>query len=221
MKLTFGFLKKLKKNNRKEWFDAHKDEYLTAKAEFEVLVDKVLKEVKRFDKSISPDLAAKECTFRIYRDVRFSKNKTPYKNHMAADINPGGRKSGLAGYYFHIEPGNSFVAGGLWMPEPETLQAIRQEIDYNPDPLLKTLKSSSFKKYFEGLDEEDKMKTSPKGFDKNHPQIDLLRNRHFLVSAILTDAQVLSPGVVKHIVDRMKAMLPLLRYLREAQAQHD
>src|SRR5688500_7497070 len=106
MKKIFDFLRKLKKNNRKEWFDSHKDEYLVAKSEFEAFSEKILKGVKKFDASISHDLAVKNCTFRIYRDVRFSKNKQPYKNNMALDINPGGRKSGLAGYYLHLEPGN-------------------------------------------------------------------------------------------------------------------
>jgi uncharacterized protein (TIGR02453 family) len=216
-KKVFNFLKKLKKNNRKEWFDAHKDEFLEAKDEFEAFVTKVLAGLRKFDKDIGADLQPKQCIFRIYRDIRFSKDKTPYKTHMSADINPGGRKSGKAGYYFQLSPGHSFVAGGLWMPEPPVLQAIRQEIDYSPEKLLGTLKSPSLRKYFKGLDDEDKMSTAPKGFDKNHPQIDLLRNRHFLVSTTLSDAQMQGPKAVDALLGPMKAMLPLLKYLREAQ----
>jgi uncharacterized protein (TIGR02453 family) len=217
MNITFAFLKKLKRNNRKEWFDAHKENYLEAKEEFEALTGKVLRGVRKFDRHIGADLQPRNCIFRIYRDVRFSKNKTPYKTHVSADISPGGRKSPVAGYYFHIEPGNSFVAGGLWMPEPETLQAVRQEIDYNADALLKIFASPSFKKYFKGLDEEDKMVTAPKGFEKNHPHIGLLRNRHFLVSTVLSDKQVLSDKVAENVIAPMKAMHPFLEYLRAAQ----
>lgn len=162
-------------------------------------------------------MKGKDCTFRIYKDVRFSKDKTPYKVNMGASINPGGKKSMEAGYYIHIEPGNSFLAGGVWMPEPQQLNAIRQEIDYNPEPLLKVLKSASFKKYFNGLDEDGKLSTAPKGYDKNHPHIDLLKNRHFIVSHALNDKQVTGKNFVATVAAGFKAMHPLMEYLREAK----
>jgi uncharacterized protein (TIGR02453 family) len=217
MKTIFPFLKQLKTNNNKEWFDAHKDEYLKAKEEYETLVDEVIKGVRKFDKKIDPSLAAKQCTFRIYKDVRFSKDKTPYKTNMGASINPGGKKSVTAGYYLHCEPGNSFVAGGVWMPEPDVLAAIRQEIDYNPKPLLKLMNAASFKKYFKGFDEDGKLKTVPKGYDKDHPQIDILKNKHFIVSHNLNDKQMTGPDNVNIIVEGFKAMYPLMEYLRVAQ----
>lgn len=216
MKATLKFLKEIKQNNSKDWFDVHKNEYLFAKEEYATLVDSIIKGIRVFDKKISADLKGKDCLFRIYKDVRFSKDKTPYKTNFGASINPGGKKSLVAGYYLHIEPGASFLAGGMYMPEPTMLQAIRQEIDYNPNPLLKIFKSASFKNYFKGLSDEGKLKTTPKGFDKDHPQIDLLRNKHFIVVYNLSDKQILDAKVSKLITDGFKAMHPFLEYLRKA-----
>ena len=220
MEKTIAFLKSIEKNNNKEWFDANKDKYLAAKEEFEVLVDKLIKGLAKFDKQISADMKAKDCTFRIYKDVRFSKDKTPYKNNMGASMNPGGKKSLVAGYYFHMQPGGaSFLAGGVYMPEAPILQAVRQEIDYNPQPLLKILKSAGFKKYFKGLDEEGKLKTAPKGFEKDHPQLELLKNKHFIVSSALSDKDLSSKNLADTILGGFKAMHPLMMYLREAVAK--
>lgn len=216
METTFSFLKKLEANNNRDWFEKNKPAYLKAKEEFEVFVQEIINGIAKFDKRISPDLKVKDCTFRIYKDVRFSKDKTPYKNNMGASINPGGKKSLVAGYYFHLQPEGSFLAGGVYMPEPEMLNAIRQEIDYNSAPLLKILKSASFKKYFKGLDEEGALKTAPKGYDKEHPLIDLLRNRHFIASHAFTNKQVLDKNAAKEIVAGFKAMHPFLEYLRAA-----
>lgn len=217
MKNVFPFLKQLKNHNNKDWFDANKEKYLVAKEEFEEFIDLVIIGIKKFDKKIDDSITAKKSTFRIYKDVRFSKDKTPYKTNMGASMNPGGKKSTTAGYYLHCEPGNCFVAGGVWMPEPATLNAIRQEIDYNPKPLQKIMGSASFKKYFKGFDDEGKLKSAPKGFDKDHPLIDLLKNRHFIVSHNLSDKQMLDANAIKHISEIFKAMHPLMEYLRTAQ----
>lgn len=217
MEKTIAFLKAIQKNNNKEWFDANKDKYLAAKEEYEVLVDQLIKGLSKFDKQVPASMKAKDCTFRIYKDVRFSKDKTPYKTNMGASMNPGGKKSLVAGYYFHMEPGGkSFLAGGVYMPEPAILQAIRQEIDYNPEPLLKVLKSAGFKKYFNGLDGEDKLKTAPKGFEKDHPQLELLKNKHFVVSHYLDDKELSSKNLADTVLGGFKAMHPFLMYLREA-----
>ena len=216
MEKTLGFLKKLKTNNNREWFEKNKAQFLEAKEEFEGFIDELIKGLRKIDKEISPELKAKECVFRIYKDVRFSKDKSPYKINMGASINPGGKKSLVAGYYFHMEPGGSFLAGGVYMPEPAMLQAIRQEIDYNPEPLNKILKSVSFKKYFKGFDEDDKLKTMPKGFEKEHPQADLLKNKHFVVSHYFSDKDLLDKKLVQETLAGFKAMLPLLLYLRAA-----
>jgi len=216
METVFTFLKKLESNNNRDWFEKNKGNYIKAKDDFEIFTQQIINGIAKFDKGISPDLKAKDCTFRIYKDVRFSKDKTPYKNNMGASINPGGKKSLMAGYYLHIQPGGSFLAGGVWMPEAPILNAIRQEIDYNSAPLLKIMKSASFKKYFKGLDSEDALKTAPKGFDKDHPLIDLLRNKHFVVSHYFSDKQILDKNAAKEIVAGFKAMHPFLEYLREA-----
>ena len=150
METTLDFLKKLKNNNNREWFDSNKTEYLASKEIFEEFVSELIKGINKFDKKVSLDLKPKDCTFRIYKDVRFSKDKTPYKNNMSASINPGGKKSNIPGYYFHLEPEACFLAGGVYMPMPDDLKAIRQEIDYNPLPLINVLKSASFKKEFNG-----------------------------------------------------------------------
>ena len=220
MEKPISFLKALKNNNSKEWFDANKDKYLAAKEEFEGLVDQLIKGIHKFDKQLPADMKGKDCTFRIYKDVRFSKDKTPYKTNMGASINPGGKKSLVAGYYFHLEPGgNSFLAGGVYMPEPPVLNAVRQEIDYNPEPLLKVLKSAAFKKYFKGLDEEGQLKTAPKGFEKDHPQLELLKNRHFVVSHPISDKQLSSKDLADTVLGGFKAMHPFLMYMREAVAK--
>lgn len=216
MQKTLNFLKTIKSNNNKDWFDKNKDRYIEAKEEFELFVDKLIKGTAKFDKKISSDMKAKDCVFRIYKDVRFSKDKTPYKSNFGASINPGGKKSLVAGYYLHLEPGASFLAGGVYMPQPDMLNAIRQEIDYNTDAFLKILRSASFKKFFKGLDEEDKLKTAPKGFEKDHPHIELLKNKHFIVSYPLSDKQLSEKNADANILAGFKAMYPFLEYLREA-----
>lgn len=218
MKKTLGFLKNIKANNNREWFEKNKAAYQEAKEEYELFIDKLIKGIGKFDKKISADMKAKDCVFRIYKDVRFSKDKTPYKTNFGASMNPGGKKSLTAGYYLHIEPGASFLAGGVYMPEPDRLNAIRQEIDYNPDPFFKILNSAAFKKYFKGLDDEGKLKTAPKGFDKDHPHLEVLKNKHFIVSYAISDKELNDAGLEATILGGFKAMHPFLEYLREATA---
>lgn len=213
---TTAFLKALKNNNNKEWFDKNKSKYLDAKEEFDVFVEGLIKQISKFDKQIQPDMKAKDCVFRIYKDVRFSKDKTPYKTHFGAHFTPGGKNSGAAGYYLHFQPGNLFIAGGNWQPEPPQLNAIRQEIDYNGDKLVKLMKAKPFSKYYDGLSDEDKLKTVPKGYDKEHKHIDLLKNRSFVVYHEIGDSKLKGKEFEKTVVDGFKAMLPFLGFLREA-----
>jgi len=216
METTLHFLKKLKINNNREWFDSNKTEYLASKEIFEEFVSELIKGINKFDKKVSLDLKPKDCTFRIYKDVRFSKDKTPYKNNMSASINPGGKKSNIPGYYFHLEPDGCFLAGGVYMPMPDVLKAIRQEIDYNPLPLINVLKSASFKKEFNGLDKEDKLKNPPKGFNKDHAHSEILKNRHFIVSQKFENKVILKKEGLSKTLDSFKAMYPFLDYLRKA-----
>ena len=216
METTLHFLKKLKINNNREWFDSNKTEYLASKEIFEEFVSELIKGINKFDKKVSLDLKPKDCTFRIYKDVRFSKDKTPYKNNMSASINPGGKKSNIPGYYFHLEPEACFLAGGVYMPMPDDLKAIRQEIDYNPLPLINILKSASFKKQFNGLDKEDKLKNPPKGFNKDHAHSEILKNKHFIVSRKFENKVILKKEGLSKTLDSFKAMYPFLDYLRKA-----
>ncbi len=212
----FSFLKALKKNNNREWFEKNKNKYLDAKAEFEFLIHDVIKGISKFDKRIGADMEAKDCVFRIYKDVRFSKDKTPYKTHFGASISPGGRKSHVAGYYFHMQPGSVFLAGGNWQPEPAQLQAIRQEIDYNGGKLTGIINSKTFKKYFGSLSEEDKLKTMPKGFDKDNKHIELLKLKSFIAYHEMSDKKAAAKDFDKQISNGFKAMFPFILFLREA-----
>lgn len=215
MKTTLKFLSALKNNNNREWFEANKDQFLSSKEELESAVAKIIAGIAKFDPLVK-DLEPKNCIFRIYKDVRFSKDKTPYKTNLGASITPGGKKIQAPGYYFHIEPNKCFIAGGLYMPTPEQLNAIRQEIDYNADELLKIFKSKSFSANFKGLDEIDPLKTTPKGYDKDHKHINLLRNKHFIVSFDLKDKDVLDPKAIEKMVSVFKSMYPFMEYLRHA-----
>lgn len=216
-KSTLDFLKALKKNNNRDWFEKNKDKYLAAKKNVEDFTDEVIKSFSTFDKSLA-GLKAKECVFRIYRDVRFSKDKSPYKTNMGATINAGGRKMEVAGYYLHIDPEKSFLAGGRWMPSSDHLKKIRQEIVYNGKKLKKILADKEFKKYFGDLDETEGYKLSrpPKGFDKNHPDIELLKFNSFIVWHEYKDKDVLSKNFLKELTKGAKIMKPMNDFLNEA-----
>jgi uncharacterized protein (TIGR02453 family) len=212
---TLDFLKKLRKNNNKEWFDKNKKAYEVAREDFLAYVQKLIAGVSSFEPS-AKELDPKKCVFRIYRDVRFSKDKTPYKTHFGAHITRGGVKTSGTGYYVHIEPGNSFLAGGWWMPESPELNAIRQEIDYNQEEFKNMLKDKAFVRYFKKLDEEHKLKTIPKGYDKNHPFIELLKLKSFTVTSELKDETVTGKDFVKHSISVFKAVKPLNDFLARA-----
>lgn len=213
METILKFLKQLSKNNNKEWFDIHRKTYENSKAEFEAVVKLVIEKSIEFDNQLV-GLEAKKCLFRINKDVRFSKDKSPYKLNMGASINPGGKKSMIPGYYIHIEPGNSYLAGGCYQPLPEVLAAIRQEIDYNSAELKKIIAAQDFKKYFKELSQEDKLKTAPKGYEKTHPEISLLQLKHFITIHPLKDEDVLNKNFPTYAVKVFKAMYPLNLFLR-------
>jgi uncharacterized protein (TIGR02453 family) len=214
METTFKFLKQLAKNNSKEWFDENRKVYETSKAEFEQIVKSVIEKSAQFDKELA-GLEPKKCLFRINRDIRFSKDKSPYKLNMGASINPGGKKEMGAGYYIHIQPGKSFLAGGCYMPPPEVLAKIRQEIDYNTKEFKKILAAKDFKTYFKDLsDEEDKLKTAPKGYAKDHPELSLLQHKHFIVVHNLKDEQIMDKNFPTYAAKVFKATHPLNLFLR-------
>ncbi len=214
-KSTLEFLSKLSKNNNKEWFDKNRPTYELAKTNFKEFVSELIISTAKFDSSIK-HLEAKNCIFRINRDVRFSKNKSPYKNNLGAILSPGGKKSFSAGYYIQIQPGESFIAGGMWQPPTPQINAIRQEIDYNAAEFKKIIGSKEFKKLLGKLSDEDKLKSVPKGYDKSHPEIELLKFKSYITVYNLKDSEVLSKDFLKHCNEVMKAMQPLNLFLRRA-----
>ena len=214
--LIFKFLKDLSKNNDREWFEKNKPKYLAAKEEFDGFVTALLDELIKFDGSLH-GLNPKKLTFRIYRDVRFSKDKRPYKTNMGASFSAAGKGMGKPGYYLHIEPGNkSFIAGGLFMPEPETLNKIRQEIDYNGKVLTKIMSDKKFKKDFAKFWDEDKLKRAPKGYAEDHPYIDWLKLKSFITTRSLTDKEVKDKKFLKQSAGLAKSLKPLNDFLSEA-----
>jgi uncharacterized protein (TIGR02453 family) len=215
--LIFKFLKSVARNNNRDWFEKNKSVYLEAKSSFEDFLEAFHKELVKIDESLG-SLNPRKMGFRIYRDVRFSKDKRPYKTNMGAGFSPHGKMEQESGYYIHIEPGKSFIAGGIYMPNPENLAKIRQEIDYNAAKFLKILDGKEFKKYFDGLSDWDRVKTAPKGYPKDHPHIDLLKNKSFTVSCQLTDAEVTGKNFVKKLAVICKSIKQLNDYLNEALA---
>jgi uncharacterized protein (TIGR02453 family) len=215
---TLDFLKKLSRNNNREWFEKNKSRYLEIKEEFESFVAGVLADMIIFDESLV-GLNPKKLTFRIYRDVRFSKDKTPYKTNLSAGISPGGKGMGVPGYYFQVEPGNkSIVAAGMYQPSPENLAKIRQEIDYNGEQLTQILKERKFKKVFGELWSEDKLKTMPKGYAADHPHSELLKLKSFMVLRSFSDSEVTGKRFQKDLIDAMKTGKPLNDFLTEGLA---
>ncbi len=179
MKTIIDFLTKLKQNNNRDWFNENKKHYNDAKSDFEDLINRLIPATNHFDPEIGT-ISAKQCVFRIFRDVRFSNDKSPYKTNMGGFIARGGRKGGFAGYYLHIDPEQSFIAGGLHMPAPEELKKARQEILYNIDDFKSIINKPSFKKTF-GEIEGEQLKRPPKDFPADFPDIDLLKFKSYTV----------------------------------------
>lgn len=215
---TFAFLKELKENNNREWFNANKARHEEAKNNVLEFVNNLIPELVKVDKNVPATLSAKDCVMRIYRDIRFSLNKTPYKTNFGAGISPDGKNFKGPGYYIHIEPNNSFVAGGSWFPESNELKAIRQEIDYNYPSFESIIEASAFKNYFGSLDQEGALKTAPKGYSSDHPHIDILKLKSFTVSSFISNEQLESKGSVKIISEGFEYMYPFINFLRNAIA---
>ena len=211
---TIKFLKDLKKNNNKSWFDSHRKEYETAKEDFARFVQTIINMQGKNDPSIA-GLKAKECMFRINRDVRFAKDKSPYKTNFGASINKGGKKSMRAGYYFHFEPGQSFAGGGMYMPMPDDLRKIRQEIDYNFDAFKKLIGTKKFKTLYGTLDRSDAYLLSrvPKGYEADNPAADYLKLKSFIAFVPISDADLNSKTLVKKTIQAFETLQPLLQFL--------
>lgn len=215
-KTTLQFLTELKKNNSKEWFDANRKKYETAKEDVKDITEKLIIALGKHDEEIG-QLHAKDCTFRINRDVRFSKNKAPYKTNISCIFSKGGKKAATAGFYVHIETGAAFVAAGYWAPEPNKLAAVRQEIDYNLNDWKKILNAKKFKATFEnGLSKDDILQRPPKGYDIENPAIEFLKLKSFIVSKKVSDAELLDKDFVKNITTLYVVVKPMLDFLNTA-----
>lgn len=205
MKKTFEFLKQLEKNNNREWFASHKEEYESAVRENKVFFNKVHAELQKYDNIKGIHI------FRIYRDVRFSKDQMPYKTNFGAGysrVKPMLR----GGYYIHLEPGNSFVGGGFWGPDAKDLLRIRKEFEISTSEIEKITSDKTFIRYFKEI-QGDAVKTAPRGFDKNHPSIDLIRKKQYVVMRKFTDQEVASEGFLKEALLTFLAMRPFFDYM--------
>ena len=216
---TLVFLKELKENNHKEWFDANRKRYELAKEDYQGFLTSLLVSLsEKADPSLS-HVSAKDCMFRINRDVRFSKDKSPYKTNFGASIGKGGKKSPLAGYYLHCEPGDkSFIAGGVWMPMAPDLQKIRQEVDYNLPEFQAIVESAKFKAAFGALDisESGTLSRPPKGYDENNPALPYLKLKSFIASQPISDKLLTSTSLIGTVTDAVAGLRPLVNFANRA-----
>lgn len=214
---TLNYIRQLSENNNKSWFEANREQYNSAKADFEVLVHLVIDAFGKTDPDIAT-LQVKDCIFRQYRDIRFSKDKTPYKAHFGASFDRGGKKAGNAGYYLHIEPGNkSMVGGGIWMPEAASLKKLRQEIDYNYDEFLEIINSEPFQQQFGELESgEYKLSREPKGYQKDNPAIEYLKLKSLVATKPLADKEVTSKNLLDTISTSFAALKPLIYFINRS-----
>ena len=214
---TLKFLKDLKKNNNKPWFDTHRKQYEEAKNDFGSFIQVVIDKHGQKDETIR-EQEAKKCMFRINRDIRFSKDKTPYKTNMGASINRGGRKSVFAGYYFHCEPGESFVGGGIWMPMPPETKKVRQEIDYCFDEFKKIVQAKKFTNIYGDLYSGEDMSLSrvPQGFDKDNPAGEYLKLKSWIAMQSLKDVDLTSKELLKKTLMAFEALQPMVAFINRA-----
>lgn len=211
---SFSFLRLLKQNNNRDWYHANKNIYNDAKLEFEHITEIILHEMVVTDKSLA-GLTPKDCIFRIFRDVRFSKDKSPYKTNFGTFLAPGGRKGGYAGYYLHIEPGVSFVAGGIYMPPSPVLKAVRQDIFEHTEEFKQIVTEAKERHHFEGFFGE-KLSGAPRGFPKDFPDIELLKYKSYGLSKSLSDSELTNEQILQKIILDFKCLTPLIQFINEA-----
>lgn len=208
---TFQFLRDLKENNDRDWFAANKPRYQTAHAEAVAFAETLMDKMSHHDDLVK--MSGKQSLFRIYRDVRFSKNKQPYKAHFSGQMKRA-TKWLRGGYYFHLEPENVFLAGGFWKPERDDLKRIREELATDPQPLRDIINHKDFQKTFGGLT-GDQVKTAPRGFAKDHPSIDLLRYKQFIAVQKFTDSEVFQSDFADKLISSFLKMRPFFNYMSE------
>lgn len=218
-KKSYEFLRQLKENNTREWYHAHKPLFNKAKQEFEHITEILIHEVTGFDKNIS-GLQPKDCIFRIYRDIRFSADKSPYKTNFGAFLVPGGRKSFFAGYYLHIEPGGSFIAAGSYMPPAPVLLAIRKDIYAYIEEFKNIIQSNELRELYGEIGGE-KLKSAPRGFPKDFPDIELLKFKSYGLIRMKTDREIMHADIINEIVTCFKVSSPFVKFLNEAVKHAD
>jgi uncharacterized protein (TIGR02453 family) len=204
MKKVYTFLEQLKENNNRLWFEKHRFEYEACLEQILLFADDLLIEMNNHDFIETP--SGKKCLHRIYRDTRFSKDKTPYKNHWSGRLRRAGAHR-RGSYYFHFEPGKSFLAGGFWRPEKDDLKQLRMHFESDPSEYLEVVESQGFIKTF-GEVKGEKLKTCPKDFDSDSEHLDLLRHKQFLLIIPLNDKDILKPGLAKLVSENFRAMMP-------------
>lgn len=213
---TLQFLRNLRKHNERDWFERNKDLYLAARQDFEQVVGKIIGGLGRLSPALG-SLEVKHCVYRIYRDIRFSNDKTPYKTHFAASFNTGGKMAHSPGFYLHLEPGGRhFVGGGIWMPPAPELRKIRQEIDYHFPEFNSIIASSPFRRIFGTLSQEDSLSRIPQGYDPANPAAGFLKLKSFIAGRSFTDAQVLGPRYPAEVSRTFSTLYPLIRFLSRA-----
>lgn len=208
---TLTFLKNLTVNNNREWFNENKAAYTEAQENVITFLDGLIKEMSGFDEELGK-IDGKKSLFRIYRDTRFSKDKSPYKTNFGASLGMG-KGSQKGGYYLHLEPGKSFLAGGIYMPESSVLKEVRKEISLYSDDFLKIINQKEFKKHFPELDQDDKLKKIPQGFEKEDPMGEYLKLKNFIVIYYLKDEEILDKKAIKNITKIFKLMKPFNDFL--------
>jgi len=211
--LIFDFLEQLLQNNNREWFHDHKPSYLQVKEEVENIIRIVGQKLVEIDPALQGFTDSSQVLFRIYRDIRFSKDKQPYKTHFGCFFAPGGKSGASAGYYLHLEPKKSLVSGGLWCPQPPVLKKVRQEIFYNTGDFLKIIDANTFKTFFPRLDEEEMLQRVPTGFPPDFEYGHLLRYRHYTASSPLPDDVIFSDKLVPRVMEMFKALKPFISFL--------
>jgi len=214
MKEILDFLKDLEANNSREWFDLNRDRYDATRKQFLVVAEQLIHDIRQFDDEV-PALNPKDCVFRIFRDVRFSKDKLPFKSNYGCFVARGGKKSGFAGYYLHIQPGECFLSGGIYMPLPEYLQAIRQEIYYHPKNYIDLIENKEFKSTYT-LEYSNKLKTAPKGYPKDWEYLDLIKNRNYAFGHRIEEHELFASDFLEKAIELFKVIYPLNRYLNKA-----
>lgn len=212
----FDFLQELHSNNSKDFFDTNKKRYEALREEWFQTIEVILEEMKEFDPEVA-EVLPKNCMFRINRDIRFSKDKSPYKTNFSIVINPDGKKSPKPSYYFHLDYNKTlFSAGGVWMPEKPILDQVREFIAGNPESVKELLENKEFKKFYGGFDKEESLKTLPKGYYDDVPYPELIKLKSYTASHNITTIPKNSKEFVKEVVTSFKALSPLIFMLRKA-----